>query len=219
MNSTQLAQSSEPQKIDLTTLDITSLVKDVVKQDLVLDASPCQINPTTYFYRFGSDFLHLYVSDDGRYRAVIEPRALSGRQVRLGMLHTHLSQLPPIRAPKLRAVKYALESYINAHNPDTSLHWISVIGEPSWEKACELYWLHDDHLIDVSVGDGSSEGSMIFVIARPHYNDIHWSIPLFQVKVLCGINAAHDEAKVIRKFFNSQELAALKAEHSQPQTA
>lgn len=205
-----LAQTPTNSKIDLSMLDMSALAKALTTQNLSLDASPCKTSKCTMFYRFGNDFLHIYATEDGRYRALINPNGEYGRETKFGMLQSHFKELPSVHAPTLRAVKQTLEKYILENNLDTSLHWISVIGENSWAPQTKLYWLHDDDLIDIAIGDGSSEGSMIFVTARPQYNDIFMCVPLFQIKVLCGNTGAFDEAKVIYKFFSSAEFSALK---------
>lgn len=105
----------------------------------------------------------------------------------------------------LRDIGRALEKNIYAQT-DTSLHWLAVIGEDSIQPVPTKEWYYNDALIQVGVVNGNSEGSLIYVQAQKNRYQPELLVPLFRIKLLCSPMAAFAEAKIVYKFFESQEF-------------
>lgn len=116
----------------------------------------------------------------------------------------------PAPGTHLRTIARALEQYL-LRSPDSSVHWISVIGEDNLEPVPKLMWdaVLADSLLQVSVAQGFSEGMLLYVHAqRDRYKPGNVRA-LFRVKLLCGPHRAFQEASAVWLFFNSTEFESL----------
>jgi hypothetical protein len=118
---------------------------------------------------------------------------------------------PPVDNKKpvfLRDMAEALEKWLYAQS-DTSLHWVAVVDEVSFGKAPTKLWQFNDHLLQVAVAQGFSEGSLIYVHAQDDRYKPGQVTALFRIKMLCSAKKAFDEAKFVYAFFESKEFADM----------
>lgn len=118
---------------------------------------------------------------------------------------------PPVHEKKpvfLRDIGYALEKTMNAQ-PDTSLHWVAVVGEDSVQRVPTKLWHFNEEMIQVGVVQGNSEGSLIYVHAQNNRYAPDQVTVLFRIKLLCSAKHAFKEAKVVYEFFESKEFADM----------
>lgn len=108
----------------------------------------------------------------------------------------------------LRDIGSALEKGMY-ENPETSLHWVSVMGEDSIQPVPTKAWHFNDALIQVGIVNGNSEGSLIYVHAQKSRYQPDLLIPLFRIKVLCSPKAAFAEARAVYEFFESSEFMKM----------
>lgn len=116
--------------------------------------------------------------------------------------------MPQAKTVFLRDIARALEKALMA-NTETNLHWVAVVNEDSVTPQPLRKWEFDDHLIQVSIANGFSEGSLIYVLAQPDRYKPDQLIALFRVKVLCNTQKAFGEGGAIFSFFESKEFAQI----------
>lgn len=120
---------------------------------------------------------------------------------------------PPVASNSqvfLRDIARALEKRLY-EQPETSLHWVSVVGEDSVHPQPKKQWIFNDAMIQVGVVNGNSEGSLIYVHAQTGRYAPDQLTALFRIKLLCSAKAAFAEAKVVYEFFESKEFADISA--------
>lgn len=108
----------------------------------------------------------------------------------------------------LRDIARALEKKLYAQQ-DTSLHWVAVVGEDSVQPKPEKTWHFNDSMVVISVGQGHSEGTLVYVHAQKDRYKPDQLIALFRIKLLCSPKAAFAEARVVFEFFDSQEFEEM----------
>jgi hypothetical protein len=123
-----------------------------------------------------------------------------------GMGLTITPNPPTISRPVyLRTIARALEKAILTQ-PESSLHWVSVVGEDSIAPTPTKEWVYDDALIQVGVVNGNSEGCLVYVHAQKGRYEPDKLTALFRIKLLCSAKRAFGEAKLIYEFFESEEF-------------
>ena len=93
-----------------------------------------------------------------------------------------------------RSVAYALEKYLS--EADTSIHWVSVVGEGSYYSPSMEWDCRDDTEIGINIYRGSSEGTLVDVAALRDGT----SIPVLRCKFLTGSVRATVESSHIFSF-------------------
>jgi hypothetical protein len=116
---------------------------------------------------------------------------------------------PSITAPTLRRISHLLARHLEA-TPDNDLYWISVIGEDGMDPQPALVWDQDlrDSLLHVSVTNGWSEGTLLYVYAQRDRYKPEQLRALFRIKVLCGYLQAFNTARQVWTYFESANQSA-----------
>lgn len=108
----------------------------------------------------------------------------------------------------LRDIGRALEKRLS-QQPDTSLHWVAVIGEDSVQAVPTKKWQYNEAMLQVGVVNGNSEGSLIYVHAQKDRYQPDSLVALFRIKMLCSAKAAFADAKIVYEFFESKEFLEM----------
>ena len=122
-----------------------------------------------------------------------------------------------------QTVAEALEKKLVA--ADTSIHWVTVIGEAnSWNKPKVVWPVEPEPMFGTMVHDGGSEGTMVLVYAFASRYEPQNVTPLLRIKMLGGRKKVGSELHLIMEFLDDvqgelDQLAAVKAQHKEPQPA
>lgn len=124
-----------------------------------------------------------------------------------------------LRVP-LRTLKALLETYVN-DQPETNLHWINVVGEPSMQPvATAMMSLEglEKMMFNVIVQHGWSEGTLLYVSGQKDRYVAEDQSVLLQCKTLHGVKHAIAEIEAIMRFFGTEawrdpELTAKASSH------
>ncbi len=108
----------------------------------------------------------------------------------------------------MRDIARALETALYKI-PESSLHWINVIGEDSLQPVPTRDWLFNESLLQVSIADGFSEGSLVYVHEQKDRYKPDGVTALFRIKFLCSTKNAFAEAKSVYEFFHSKDYLEL----------
>lgn len=119
---------------------------------------------------------------------------------------TGSSKKSPIFA---RKIADALERYLEA--ADTSVHWVTAIGDASSFKAPTAIWPEGDFSVRICVSEGASEGSRIEVMYEVNREPFE-CLPLLRVKTLAGMKRAFEEAFHVYQFMNALDLDLFREE-------
>lgn len=110
-----------------------------------------------------------------------------------------------LRVP-LRTLKALLETYVNDH-PETSLHWINVVGEDSLQPVATAMISLDSlekMMFNVIVQQGRSEGTLLYVAGQTDRFVPESQVVLLQCKSLHGVKRAIAEIEAIMQFFDTE---------------
>lgn len=107
-----------------------------------------------------------------------------------------------------RSIAHVLEKYLL--EADTSIHWVSVVGEGSYYSPSMEWDDRDDTELGISIYRGSSEGTLVDVIAMRNGT----SLPVLRCKFLAGSARATLEASHIFSFLKSLDLAQHRQDRS-----
>lgn len=115
----------------------------------------------------------------------------------------------PASGIALRSIGHALERHLNC-TPEHDVHWIAVVGESNLE-APRRTWTKGlaDSLLMVSVAEGFSEGTLLYVQSQPDRYQPDKLDTLFRIKLLCGWRQAFLAARDTWAFLNSAEFHSL----------
>lgn len=113
--------------------------------------------------------------------------------------------MPKIKPVYLRDIANALEKKLLSHTEST-LHWVSVVGEAGYLKDPVRIWEFDDLSIHVGVTEGNSEGSLVYVHAQKGSHHPFQLEALFCIKLLTSAKRAFSEASQVYEFFESMEF-------------
>lgn len=113
-----------------------------------------------------------------------------------------------------RAGPVALRSLANwlernmLSDPDSTVHWIAVVDEADSFGPPTRFWSYSDHLLQVSLAQGFSEGMLIYVHAQANRYKPGDLVPLLRIKVLCGNDRIFREMQAVWTHLNSPEFDA-----------
>jgi len=110
----------------------------------------------------------------------------------------------------LRVIAQALEQHLNA-TPEHNVHWAAVVGESGIDASPTRTWTKElaDSLLMVSVAQGFSEGTLLYVHAQPDRYQTDKLVTLIRVKLLCGWRQAFLAARDAWEFLNSERFDSL----------
>lgn len=108
----------------------------------------------------------------------------------------------------LRTIANELERHMHSHF-DSSIHWVSVIGEDSPFGRPTAVWTYDDCLLQVGLVQGNSEGMLLYVHAQADRYAPAKLTPLLRIKVLCGPERATQEVQIVWKWLHSLQFRVL----------
>ena len=125
-----------------------------------------------------------------------------GRQACLAMeLAASAVTTQPGAPVYLRDIARDLE-HVLSRDPECAVHWIAVVDEPNSFGAPTCIWEHDDHMLQVGLTEGNSEGMLIYVHAQASRYKPAELVPLLRIKVLCGVERALKEMQAIWAYLN-----------------
>lgn len=98
---------------------------------------------------------------------------------------------------------------------ETSVHWVSVVGEDSIEPKPQILWPSDNPIYSVAVQHGFSEGMLVYVYAQSNRYEPENVVPMLRIKMLTSMKKLMSELPVIIEYFDQfPELAEKLAEQS-----
>lgn len=111
----------------------------------------------------------------------------------------------------LRDIAQDLERTL-LRDPECTVHWVSVVDEPNAFGAPTRIWEYDEHLLQVSLTRGNSEGMLVYVHAQANRYKPAEIVPLLRIKLLCGVARALHEMQGIWSYLDdSPEFVKVKA--------
>lgn len=102
-----------------------------------------------------------------------------------------------------RKIADALERHLEA--AETSVHWVTAIGDASSFKAPTALWPEGDFSVRICVSEGASEGSRIEVMYEVNREPFE-CLPLLRVKTLSGMKRAFEEAFHVYQFMSALDV-------------
>jgi len=144
---------------------------------------------------------------------VSEPVLQAGRLACLAVASALAASQPAQGAPVyLRAIAHDLERTL-MKDPECSVHWVAVIDETDTFGPPKRVWEFDDHLLQVSLAHGHSEGMLVYVYAQADRYKPGELVPLLRIKLLCGLERALREMQAIWTYLNdSPEFVKAKTQ-------
>lgn len=142
-----------------------------------------------------------------------EPVLQAGRLACLAVVGALAASQPAQGAPVyLRTIAHDLERAL-MKDPECSVHWAAVIDETDTFGPPKRVWEFDDHLLQVSLARGHSEGMLVYVYAQADRYKPGELVPLLRIKLLCGVERALCEMQAIWTYLNdSPEFVKAKTQ-------
>lgn len=135
----------------------------------------------------------------------------AGRTACLAVTGSCESGIAPDKPVYLRTIAEDLERKLQL-DPDCSVHWVAVVNEPDTFGPPTRVWEFDDHLLQVSLAHGHSEGMLVYVYAQANRYKPGELVPLLRVKLLCGLERALCEMQAIWTYLSdSPEFVKAKS--------